>query len=188
MRWRYGAFATAILSFAAISAVHAASARVPIDTPLPAILRERVASMLRVERPGDAEAALANTKILGDSWREGDTIFLRVEDDCREGLCMTMIARLTSEAIIPELVLNAGPNASMYDSASSLWKSDRPIWSVVFEGTDGSRLIASSRKGRWVVEANGSWQPPAASVIEEPRESPPPVPLEEFRRQLGLEP
>ncbi|TFZ57771.1 hypothetical protein E4V01_14225 [Methylorubrum sp. Q1] len=188
MRRRYGLLLAAILSFAGMSAAHSGSARISIDTPLPAILKERVASMLRIERAGDAEAALANTRVLGDAWQVGDTVVLRIEVDCREELCMTVIARLTDEAVVPELVLNAGPNIVMYASGGSLWKSDHPVWTFVFEGEDSSRLIARRREGRWVLEANGPWRAPAANVTQEPRQSSPPVPLNEFRQQLGLEP
>ena len=101
---------------------------------------------------------------------------------------MTIIARVVQGAIVPELTINAGPRVYLHDSAQSLWGSDHPVWRLVFEGTRGSRLTAMLRNGQWVVEANGPWQPPAASMIEEARQLPPPVPLDELRRQLGLEP
>ena len=188
MNWRCGLLLATFLSLGVPNAVQSGSGPVLINSPVPDDLKDLVAAMLGRERPHDAEAALAGTKALDSSWQSGQLLILRIEADCRDDLCMTVIARVTHGAIVPELTLNVGPTFYMPDTASTLWGSEHPVWGMVFKGTGGSRLIAMLRNGQWVVEANGPWQPPAASMIEKPRESPLPLPLEEFRRQLGLEP
>lgn len=188
MSRRCGLLLATFLSLGVPSAVHSGSGQFLINAPVPAELKDLVAAMLKRERPHDAEAALAGTKVLDRSWQPGQQLILRIEADCRDDLCMTVIARVTQGAIVPELVLNAGPTFHMSDSGQSLWASEHPVWAMVFAGTGGSHLVAMIRNGQWVVEANGPFRPPATSMIETPRQSSPPVPLEEFRAQLGLEP
>lgn len=188
LRRRVGLLLAVFLSLGVPSAVHGASGAVSINAPVPDDLKDLVAAMLRRERPQDAETALAGAKMVDVSGRHGSPLIMRIEADCRESLCMTIIARVVQGAIVPELRINAGPSVYLHDSARSLWGSDHPVWSLVFEGASGSRLIAMLRNGLWVVEANGPWRPPEASTTEEPRPSSPPVPFEQFRRQLGLEP
>ncbi|MFY9292481.1 MAG: hypothetical protein WAP03_17570 [Methylorubrum rhodinum] len=100
---------------------------------------------------------------------------------------MTVIARVTEDAVSPDLILNAGKVFSGSDSGAELWGSDRPIWWLTFEGREGASLLVAERDGRWIVEAAGPYDPTKTIVIE-PRSPLPPPRFEDFRRDIGREP
>jgi hypothetical protein len=109
------------LVLAAGSPVSTASAGLTIKDPVPSELQARVAGLLQDMRSGDADAAIGAARIIdGDLWRQYGLLFLRVEVDCRQELCMTIIARVNSNELVPELILNSDKFLHFVDASVDL--------------------------------------------------------------------
>lgn len=176
------------ISFALAQAALAQATVERIDTPLRFELRSRVADLLKKVRPKDFNEALANTKML---WKPSSSnqIILRIEAACIAERCMTLVARVTEQEIVPELTLDAGQSVLVNDVLWPVWGSE-PAPSLMFEGHDGAGLLAVARKQGWVLSACGgctNWFP--YTRTERPRapaEPPQPVidSFEAIRRTL----
>ncbi len=184
-------FLAGALSLLLIGPDFAQSAQIRMGDPLPEELKERVSDLMRSLRPGDADAALAATKIEdGILLRQHAVLLLRVETDCRDDLCMVVIGRVTDRAIIPEVTLRAGPNVVMDDVGGKFWGFFGPP--IEFQGRDGSGLLVYWGPNGWLVESCATCFRP----LETSKPVPPPPPkakipektFEEFRRELRLEP
>lgn len=179
-RWRSTILVTA-LSLTMMCAASAQMTRFRIDDPLPDELKGRVAALMRSERPKDAEAALAAAKVKDDLlWRKYGVLLLRVETGCEGNLCMVMIGQVTDQAIIPQLMLRAGPTVIGGDEVINLWGVNSSQFT--FEGREGAKIDVWSRGDqgdRWVVDACGTcfsasearpkpdlWPPPAVESAD----------------------
>lgn len=152
--WRRSTILAIALSLTMMGAVSAQMARFRIDDPLPDELKDRVAALMRSERPTDAEAALAAARIKDHRfWREGGPLLLRIETGCHGDLCMMMIGKVTDQAIIPQLTLRAGPTVTVSDELVKLWGivSTR----FIFEGGGGTKIDVWGRDGTWIADACG---------------------------------
>lgn len=160
-----------------------------IKDPVPVDLRDRVTDLLRVMRPIDADAAFSSARIIdGDLWRKYDLLFLRVEADCRDDLCMTVLARIKQDVLTPELILNADNQVDFTDASVEFWgASDFPFH---IKGRDNTGIRVTPRYGSWVVEACGGCFPSAEELarrLQEPPTPPSPIPtFEEFSGALNL--
>jgi hypothetical protein len=170
--------------------LQAQSVGLSIADPVPDDLRARVADLMHRIRPADTEAALAATRIIDRHglWRELGTLFLRVEADCRDDLCMTVIARVTSTTLTPEVTLSAGTLVVFADYGYPLWGMDAHPIDIKGAGDSGTRLWL--REGAWVVEACRGCFPSAEELARRPPpppSTPAPSPtFEEFRGALKV--
>ncbi|PZR91488.1 MAG: hypothetical protein DI537_16125 [Stutzerimonas stutzeri] len=164
-----------------------------IDKPLPTELKDRVAGLLKKIRPADWEQAVTGSRVAWHaSW--SDVVLIRVEAGCAQRQCMTLIGRLTDQAINLELTILAGDMVWMHDVFFDLWgSSSAPPWIFRTEGDAG--LVAISRQEGWVVSACsnctdwGSREPDQISPPE-PRAVAPaissPKSFKEFSQDLDL--
>lgn len=192
--WRHLLLAVALGTWmTSPSSAQIASLR--IADPVPAELKQRVSQLLRLQRPRDADAAISAAKIEdGGVWRDAKILLLRVETGCRRGLCMVIVGRVTEQAIVPELILSAGPRAYAGDEVEVLWGArNAPL---MFEGQGRSGLVALRGEQGWVIESCAACFPAIEGTHEklEPVPSPvepsPPAILREetfdsFTRALG---
>ena len=137
-----------------VTPLKAGSAGLVISDPVPDELRERVADLLRIMRPADAAVAIDATRIIdGALWRQHGMLILRVEADCREGLCMTVVTRVKENGLIPEVTLKADTLVWIADYSYPLWgESAHPIR---FKGAGSTGIDLWNRHGGWVVDACG---------------------------------
>lgn len=140
------------LSLALTGTASAQMAVFRIEDPVPNELKGRVADLIRSERPEDAEAALKAVKIKDNSlYRNGGILFIRIESGCREYTCMTIIAKVTSHAIVPQAILRSGPTIRASDEIENVWGVNSSVF--IFEGSGGHELEVYARGDRWVVNA-----------------------------------
>lgn len=173
-----------------VSPLKAGSAGLVIKDPVPSKLRERVADLLRIMWPADAAAAIDATRIIdGVLWREHGMLILRVEADCRDDLCMTVVTRVKQSGLIPEITLKADRLVWIADYSDPLWKEGAHL--IRFKGAGTTGIDLWLRHGGWVVAACGdcfpSKQEPARRYPSPPSPPSPTPTLEEFRRSLGLD-
>ncbi|MGE7417876.1 hypothetical protein [Methylobacterium tarhaniae] len=188
---RPGAVLAAALMAVAVSPVSAQIA-LTIADPVLDDLRARVADLLRSMRPADPDIALDATRIIDDHglWREHGTLILRVEANCRDGLCMTVIAQVTESGLVSQVTLNADNLVAFTDYSFPLWGEG--AYPIHIKGAGSTGTVLWLRQGSWVVEACGDCFMSAEERAKRP--SPPPSPpqpsptFEEFRRSLGLDP
>lgn len=116
----------------------------------------------------------------------------RVEAGCEADLCMTMLARVTEGAIVPELTLSAGRMVLFGDTASHLWGAPATP-AITFEGSGYSGIAAVRRGGAWVLQACSSCFPRFETVPRQPTPVPPrSLPtssyetIDDLNRALGL--
>ncbi len=125
-----------------------------IEDPLPVEYRDRVADLLKKVRPKDAERSLEGVKALFFSGRSrgGTYIIMRVEADCQEHLCMTLVGRVESGSIDLDLVLVAGPSVIFGDFIPHLWGATigPPL---TFEASRNAGVVAALREQGWVLSA-----------------------------------
>lgn len=170
---------------------HAMAVLLRIDKPLPIELKDRVTELLKRIRPADWKQAAAGSKVAWHaSW--SDVVLLRVEAGCSQRQCMTLIGRLTDQAINLELTILADDMVWMHDVFFDLWGSSSvPPWIFKTEGDAG--LVAILRQEGWVVSACsnctnwGSRKPDQISPPEPRPAAPailPPKSFREFSRDL----
>ncbi|MCV9939837.1 hypothetical protein OIU35_26080 [Boseaceae bacterium BT-24-1] len=181
----------AVLGLGSASPAHAKAVLLRIDKPLPVELKDRVTELLKKIRPADWEQAVAESKVAWHaSWR--DVVLLRVEVGCGQRQCMTLIGRLTDQAINLELTILADDMVWMLDVFFDLWgSSSAPPWIFKTEGDAG--LVAISRQEGWVVSACSnctSWSSREPDQIMPPEPRPaapaisPPKSFKEFSQDL----
>lgn len=158
-----------------------------VENPLPAEYRNRASELLKTIRPKDANRALDGVKaILWPGRNSGDTyIIMRVEVDCPDDYCMTLVGRVRDEAIDLIFLLEAGPAVHFGDVSFELWGSrTAPPWT--FEARGGAGVLAVLREQGWVLTACANCTRKA--VKPPPRPLPPLVPkfdtFESFRSAL----
>ncbi|TXN25659.1 hypothetical protein [Methylobacterium sp. WL19] len=185
------------LSIAMVGAARGQAVTSWVDDPLPEALKGRAAELVRVLRPNDAEAALANMKMLrGGFGRNAELHILRLEADCNADYCMTLIARINDQAITPELTFIAGKTVLFSDWSEPRWGTT-DWWPIIgFQGTKDAALIVTRRGEQWVITACGqcqSWvheKPAKPPDGESALRTPPPYPetYDDFRRALEFKP
>ncbi len=122
---RLRTFLAVVAILVSVNPPKAMSAGMVIKDPVPSELRERVADLLRMMRPADA--AVATRIIDGALWREFGMLILRVEADCRNDLCVTVVIRVKN-GLIPEVPLKADARVDIADDSYPLWgEGARPI-------------------------------------------------------------
>lgn len=148
-------FLATALSLTMMGAASAQMARFRIEDRLPDELKGRVATMMRSERPKDAEAALTAAKVKdGLLWRKFGVLLLRVETGCEGDICMVMIGKVKDQAFIPQLMLRAGPTVTGGDEVTNLWGVNSSQFT--FEGREGAKINVWSRGDNWVADAGGT--------------------------------
>lgn len=127
-------------------------ASLQIADPVPIELKERVSALLKLQRPHDPDAAIAAAKIEDSGlWRSAKVLLLRVETGCRRDLCMVIVGRVTENAIVPGLILGAGPRVYAGDEVEVIWGAASPP--LMFEGHDRSAILAFWGEHGWVIES-----------------------------------
>lgn len=180
----------AIASMAVSTAAESMAIVHQIDKPLPLEFRERTTALLKEVRPADAVEAIQNTKSL---WWPGNVagetiIILRVEADCpTAGSCMTIIGRMTSGGIKPELTLEVGPTFLAMYVSYGLWGSPSAA-PLIFDVGGGVGLAAVFREQGWVVSACAgctNWGSRASARPQNHATEPMRPSFEEFQRDLN---
>lgn len=158
-----------------------------IENPLPVEYRNRASELLKTVRPKDADRALDGVKAMlwSDRNRNDIYIIMRVELDCPDGHCMTLVGRVKDETIDLDFLLEAGPVVHFGDVSLELWGSKTaPPW--IFEARGGAGVVAVLREQGWVLTACTNCT--GNAVKSPPRLPPPPAPkfdsYESFRRAL----
>lgn len=88
-----------------------------IDAPLPPEYRSRAVELLKKVRPKDTEQSVDSLKArLWQAPNEDQTyILMRVESDCQGRYCMTLMGRVSEDAVHSEFILQAGPTLYFAD-------------------------------------------------------------------------
>lgn len=161
-----------------------------VEAPLPVEYHKRAGELLKSIRPKDADRALDGVKaIMRSSYNRSDTyIIMRVELDCPDAHCMTLVGRIKDETIDLDFLLEAGPAVQFGDVRFELWGSKtEPPW--IFEARGGAGVVAVLREQGWVLTACTNCT--GNMIKPPPRLPPPPAPkfdtYESFRRALKEE-
>ena len=184
-------FSRALLALALIMGFSTAALSVAatewIENPLPIEYRKHAGELLKTIRSKDSDRALENAKaILWSAQNINDTyIIIRVEFDCPDGYCMTLVGRIENEAIALKFLLQAGPTVHFGDVSFELWGS-KTAPSLTFEARGGAGVIAVLREQEWILTACANC---TGNVVKlPPRPAPLPVPkfdtYESFRHAL----
>lgn len=179
--WR-GLALTAALMVTATNPLPAQGIGLDIADPVPE-------DLLRTIRPADAEAAFGATRIVDRQgrWRESGMLILRVEADCRTGLCVTVIARVTAAKLTPDVMLDADIPVEFADDRSPLRGTIARRIRIEGAGDPGTQLRLRERM--WFVEPCGGGFPSDEERVRRlPPRSSPRSTFEEFRRSLSLDP
>lgn len=188
--WRKAVLAV-VMILVVINPIRAQSVGLTIKDHVPDDLRERVADLLRIMRPTDAASAMEAARIIdGDLWRRYGMLILRVEADCRDDLCMTVVTRVKKSGLIAEVTLKATTFVVIPDYSYPLWGES--AYPIRFKGAGSDGIDLWLRPGGWVVAACGGCFPSEEELARRPPTPPsPPLPsptFEEFRRSLDLDP
>ncbi|RXT57308.1 hypothetical protein B6S44_02420 [Bosea sp. Tri-44] len=188
LRFLQSTILAAVLGFGSASSTYALAALIRIDKPLPNDLKDRVTELLKRVRPADWEQAVAGSKVAWHaSW--SNTVLLRVEAGCFERQCMTLVGRLTDQAINLELTILADDTVSMHDVFNHFWGIESsPPW--IFKTGGNTGLVAIQRDQGWLLTACsectdwGDWR---TTIIEPPLSkspAPPELTFGEFSQKL----